>query len=648
MKILKSWLKDYVDFDLNNNELASKLNLSGTEVEDITSILDRNIDSDCVLELEITANRGDCLSHLGIAREISALTHQPVKKEPVALKMSPKRVADIFDVSIENTLDCPRYFARMLSRVSIGPSPKWLQDRLKACGVTPINNIVDVTNYLMLDLGQPLHAFDADKIAKNKIIIRRAKRGEKIVTLDGEERALSAENLVIADDKAPQAIAGVIGGFDSQITPETKDIIIEAAEFNPKVIRHSSKLLNLATEASYRFERGIDSGGIQYAIDKAVKLMREVAGGEIYSGMIKAGETALHLYGDKIKYKRINSLLGLNLRDEEINQILKTLGFLIEGKIFTTPSWRHDIECWQDLAEEIGRIYGYEKIKPITLPKALKPAKSFYYFKEYLKDILYDLGVNEIYNYSFLSKEDLAILGAKEKDLLEIKNPIQPENKYLRDSLIPGILKTVAKNPSFDDIEIFEIGNIFGKTFEHSNLAIATSGKKARPLSEIIEKFCQRLGIASKKIKIRRFESADFKAIKIRKPLVEIIEIDLKNLSHMLNYKIDDLDFKVEKKKIRYRPISKFPSVTRDLAFIINANIKSDNLIADIYPVSDLINRVELFDEFASDKFGDNKKNLAFHIFFQAPDRTLNDNEINILIQKIIVAIEKKFKAKLR
>ena len=156
MKILKSWLKDYIDFDLNNNELASKLNLSGTEVEDITSILDRNIDSDCVLELEITANRGDCLSHLGIAHEISALTHQPVKKEPVALKMSPKRVADIFDVSIENTLDCPRYFARMLSRVSIGPSPKWLQDRLKACGVTPINNIVDVTNYLMLDLGQPL------------------------------------------------------------------------------------------------------------------------------------------------------------------------------------------------------------------------------------------------------------------------------------------------------------------------------------------------------------------------------------------------------------------------------------------------------------------------------------------------------------
>jgi len=632
--------------------------------------------ADSVFNLEITPNRGDCLSHIGIARELAAILGKSLRRPPLDLKMSLKRIVESLTVEIEDTNDCPRYYARMLANVKIAPSPKWLQDRLLACGATPINNIVDVTNYIMLDLGQPLHAFDADKIAGKRIVVRRAKNREKITTLDGEKRQLSSENLVIADEKHPLAIAGIMGSFDSQITPETKNIIIEAAEFNPRVIRRASKLLNLTTEASYRFERGIDSGGIQYAIDKAGKLMKETAGGELYSGIVKAGEVALHLYDDEIEYKKINNLIGLNLKDQEIDHILKSLGFLIEDGHFIVPSWRHDIECWQDIAEEIGRIYGYEKIKQIPLPKSKEPNKSFYYFKEYLKDILVDLGFTEVYNYSFLSASDLSILADKEKDLLEVKNPIQPENKYLRNSLVPGILKSIAKNSSFDDILIFEIGNVFTRSREKTNLAIAVSGKRVSSLSGVTGQFCARIGMApavsalptgqagdrQAKIKIQRFESADLKTIKIRKPFVEIAEIDLEHLAKDSKYlsalpvrqagarhgKTSDLGLKISKKEITYRPISKFPSVTRDLAFIVGQNISVDKVAVEIYKISDLVNRVEVFDEFASDKFGKGKKNIAFHIFLQAQDRTLKDSEVNAIIKEIISAIEKKYKAKLR
>lgn len=641
MKVLKSWLKDYLDFDLIDSELISKLSLSGTEVDNVSST------ADPVFELEITPNRGDCLSHIGVAREIAALTASTIKKEPISLKMSAKRAADELSVEIENQADCPRYFARILYGVKIGPSPEWLQKRLIACGATPINSIVDVTNYIMLDLGQPLHAFDADKV-KDKILVRRAKRNERIKTLDGKEFSLSNDNLIIADASRPIAIAGVMGGLDSEISQKTKNIIVEAAEFDPKVSRKSAKSLNISTEASHRFERGIDSGGIQYAIDKAVKLMREVAGGEIYSGIVKAGKQELELYSTKIEYKKINNLLGLKLSDTEIDRILKSLSFSLDGDQFTTPSWRHDIECWQDLAEEVGRIHGYDKIQPLALSKTVKPGKSLYYYKEYLKDLLSESGFSEICNYSYFSVDDLKILGHSPKNLLEIKNPIQPENKYLRNSLVPGILKAVAKNSSFDDIAIFEIGNVFSKNRQFTNLIIAASGRQSATFSQAINKFADNIGIDAKKFTVQRFESKNLSHIKIRKPEVLLTEINITDLEKKAKYDLEDLNLKISKEKINYRPISKFPSVIRDLAFITDSDVKSDSLAADIYPVSDLINRVELFDEFASVKFGVNKKNLALHIFLQAPDRTLNDDEINLVIIKIISLIEKKYKAKLR
>jgi len=752
MKILKSWLKDYIDFNLTDDELVSKLSLSGTEVENIHSIIDNQvvivriekisphpntdklqivevsdgkekfrivcgatnikigqivpmakvgtniagniiketeirgvksagmlcsekelrigddhtgikilaenapigqplvefIKSDSILELEITPNRGDCLSHIGLAREIAALVASSIKKEPISLKMSSKRAADAITVEIENTNDCPRYLARFLSEIKIGPSPKWLQERLIACGATPINNIVDVTNYIMLDLGQPLHAFDADKINGRKIIVRRAKNKENIVTLDGKGNSLSRDNLIIADKNKAIAIAGIMGGLNSEITVETKNIIIEAAEFNRKVTRKSAKALNLTTEASYRFERGIDPGGIQYAIDKAAKLMKEVAGGEIHSGIVKAGETTLHLYDDVIEYNKINNLLDFSLSESEIDHILKLLGFLIKDGHFITPSWRHDIECWQDLAEEIGRIYGYNKIHPLILSKTASPKKNFYYFKENVKDQLADLGFSEVYNYSYLSADDLKILVSSPKELLEIKNPIQPENKYLKNSLVPGILKTIAKNSFFDNIAIFEIGNVFGKSQEKTKLIIAASGKQSTDFPNKINNFAAKLGIDSDKFKIQRFDSRQLSNIKIRKPDVFLVEIDINDLANKAKNKLDEFNLKISKKEICYRFVSKFPSVTRDLAFIVRTNTKSDNLLADIYSVSELINRVELFDEFESDKFGAGNKNLAFHIFLQAPNRTLKDQDINSIIAKTILLIEKKYKAKLR
>ena len=753
MRVLKSWLKDYIDFDLTNDELISKLSLTGTDVESLSYTVDplviimqiekirkhpnadklqivevfdgkekyqvvcgaeniavgqkvplakvgsrvnnmaikeeeirgvkstgmlcseselgigtdhsgikilpdsapigkplaEFIESDLILDLEITPNRGDCLSHIGIARGMAAIIGKPVRRSPVGLKMNPtKHVSNTISVKIENTSDCPRYFARKLSGVKIGPSPKWLTDRLIACGSTPINNIVDVTNYIMLDLGQPLHAFDAERIAKNQIFVRRASNREEIVTFDGKKYQLSKDNLVIADTEKPIAIAGIIGGLDSGINKKTNEIIIEAAEFNPKVTRKSAKSLDIVTEASFRFERGIDSGGIQYAIDKAAKMMMEVAGGEIFSGIIKAGVTALHPYTGEIAYRKINNLLGLNLSDDEINHILKSLGFLVEDGHFVTPSWRHDIECWQDLAEEVGRIYGYDKIKPLPLAKTKQPAKSFYYFNEHIKDLLADLGLVEVYNYSYLSRRDCSIANTNQVDLLAIKNPIQQENRYLRNSLIPGILKNIAANSAFDEISIFEIGNVFSNNSEKTKLCIAIAGKKARPIAEVIADFSAKLDLPPGFIKPTRIDADKIFGIKLRKPFVDVVEIETEKLFKKSNQKLAALDLKTEQKKITYRPVSKYPSLVRDLAFIVDSDRKPDELISEIYQVSDIINRVELFDEFISDKFGKDKKNLAFHIFLQVPDRTLKDSEVGVIIKKIVATVEKKYRAQLR
>jgi len=602
--------------------------------------------SDTVIELDITANRGDCLSHLGVAREIAAFENISTKREPIALsKTETAHSSTKISVEITSPDLCLQYLSRVITGVKIGPSPKWMQDRLIACGAKPINNVVDVTNYILLDLGHPMHAFDWKKIKDSKIIIRRAKKNEDIVTLDGELRRLNPDMLVIADSEKSLAVAGIMGGKNSEVDESTEIIVMEAAQFDRKSIRSTAKSLNLSTEASYRFERGVDSGAIEYAINKAADLIVQTAGGKVLQGIVQSGEKPSKIEL-QIEHEKICRLLGEEIDSEQINHILRHLGFVVNGNAVTVPLWRHDVSIWQDLAEEVGRIVGYDKIKPLALTKTNSAEKTFYYFVENIKDSLVSAGYSETMNYPFLSDADVIAARLKPENLLEVANPMQSENKYLRNSLIPGLLKNIAKNPSFDPVQIFEVGHVFSKTAESTNIAVATAGKTSDDHLKAVDRIIAELG-GKESVKMSEFLRDDLHQYKIKKPVVWISEINLSKIS--AGAKIDQgLALKINKNAVVYRGVSKYPAVTRDLAFIVDKKIDAAKVSETIYTISEMINRVELFDEFASDKFGVGKKNIAYHISLQSKDRTLNDQEAEEVIKKIVKNIESSFLAKLR
>ena len=740
MKYLKSWLKDYVDISISDQELIDKLTVTGTEIESadfglddniiiakileisphpnadrlrlakVTNgshefevvcgapnievgqivplalvgskiggqilkaaeirgikshgilcaekelglgeegsgikILDQNyrigeklskyIESDMVIEAEITPNRGDCLSHLGLAREIAGFSKTVIKND----EGKDAAITAELKIEIEKKESCPRYYGYRINNISVGPSPEWLKKRLIILGFKPINNIVDITNYIMLDLGHPLHAFDADKVSGHTITIRDSRDGESIMLLDGKNIKLQENDLLIADKEKALALAGVMGGQDTGVTETTKNIILEAAEFSSSVIRKIAKTHNIVSDASYRFERGIDSAMVKNALVKAAKMIIEIAAGDDL-GFAYSGEKDIERQIN-IPYQKINQLLDLNLSEDDINSTLKYLGFKIEGAEAKIPSWRHDITVWQDLAEEVERIYGIDNLKRLELPEAEKPQKSIYYQKERLKDMISDLGFSEVKNYSFLSEKDIKTENMNTDNLLEVANPIQHENKYLRDSLIPSLLKNVAKNGLFDPILLFEIGNVFNEEKERTNLAVVSTGKDARKeIDNIHAKLSQIQN--DENIEIKELKGGELLLLKIRKPVVYAIEISLADLDNE-----DDLELRLDDKEYHYKPVSKYPVVARDLAFVVDTNTNPSEISGSILEISDKINRVELFDEYASDKLGAGKKNLAYHIYLQDMEKTLTDVEADETISKIISKIENQYSAKLR
>jgi phenylalanyl-tRNA synthetase beta chain len=601
--------------------------------------------NDTVFETEITPNRGDCLSHFGIAREIAALDNLSIKKDPISLNLNLEKAISAIKVEVSDSRLCPQYMARVVKNVKIGPSPKWLIDHLTSVGINPINNIVDVTNFILFDLGQPLHAFDLHKISDQKIIVRKARKGENITTLDGKSTILDQDMLVIADAKAPIAIAGVMGGANSEVDCETKDIVIESAEFDMASIRKTSKKLGLSTDASYRFERGIDSGSIEYALNKAAKLMAEVGQGNVLDGIVKVGSRQ-EPSKIKIEYSKINKLLGLELKDELMRHILKSLGFVIDNDYAVIPLWRKDIFSWHDLAEEIGRIYGYDMIKSLAVPKTAKPSKSDYYKEEKIKDILIALGFVEVYNYPFLSNNDINIVNLKAKNLLEVANPIQPENKYLRNSLLPNLLKVIAKNPTFDPVLVFELGHIFEKSSEALSLTLVTAGKNSDTyISNALEDL-KKVALSAS-LPIEKISQDILDKFKIRKASVSVATLSLVGLHKLLQH---DQEIKKSNPNYvqHYRPISKYPAMVRDLAFILDKKVNIYEIRDCILSVSNQIYIVELFDEFTSDKLGKNMKNVAFHLYLQNMDKTMTDEETSTIIKKVINKVESVFKAKLR
>ncbi len=651
--------------------------------------------NDIIYEIGITPNRSDCLSHLGIAREIAAYQRKKVNKPAAETEADKDKVSDSITVEIEDREKCPRYTARIIRNVKVQESPMWLKQRLILCGMRPVNCVVDVTNYILLECGQPLHAFDLAKIKGNKIICKTAKDGEKFVTLDDKEHTLDSSMLMICDAERSLAIGGVMGGQNSEISDDTTDILLESAYFNPTSIRKTAKKLGLQTESSYRFERGVDFDNIVYASNRAAKLIAELTGGTIEGGIIDVYPEPIEKKKVNLRYKRAVDIIGADISPEAMKDMLTALDFKIidedENSITVeVPSYRVDIAIEIDLIEEVARMFNYDNIQPdftvtidssgtetvkeLTVPSLRKP----------LREYLVAKGFHESLTQNQTDPKSSAIFTDKP---VEIANPLGEELSIMRPSLFPAMLRTIERNHRLGnfDLRLFEIGKSFHRTDgnentfvkgieERENLIIAISGNSAPPhWSENPRKadFYDIRGIAEdllRDMKIKRFKFIPFvgnhpvfsknavEIYSVKQQIGYLGEVSTKILKQFdIEHKVFVIEinlnklYQAELKQWRYEKVSPFPKVVRDLAFVVSDDLPAEEIRREIMNnAGKLAKSVDIFDVFKGKNIEQGKKSIAFTISYSANDRTLTDKEVDESINQIIAHIEKKFDAKLR
>jgi phenylalanyl-tRNA synthetase beta chain len=488
MELSTRWIGDYVELPPSVEELAERLTAAGHAVELIEARGD-----DHVFDMDITTNRVDCMNHLGMAREVAVLFNRPLKAPQVRLSEAAAKAADQVGIFIDAPELCHRYVGRVIRGATIGPSPEWLRTRLEAIGLRPINNIVDVTNYVLWELGQPLHAFDLQKLGEATIRVRTAKAGETLTTLDGEERKLTEEMLVIADGSNPVALAGVMGGLDSEVTDSTRDILLESAYFDPASVRRTARALGMHTDASHRFERGADPEICAYAAERAAALMVEVAGGEILTGVLDVYPTRRNPRVVPLDTDRLRAFAGAEIPDEAIERWLRGLGCGIEAPqngawSVTVPSWRYlDLELTEDLYEEAIRLYGFDNIRS-TLP-ALEGADGQttegHRLGLKIRQYLAASGYLETINFAFHDAEsDAAYPGLYgERKALELANPLSERYAVMRRSLLPNLLESARFNQrrGAEVVRLFELGHVFADGEEMETVAVVAGGSLGTP-----------------------------------------------------------------------------------------------------------------------------------------------------------------------
>jgi phenylalanyl-tRNA synthetase beta chain len=645
-----NWLQSYFKQKLPSPEkLAEILTLHFAEVESV-----EKKGQDFVLDIDVRSNRAsDCFSHLGIAREIAAILKSEIRNSKSEIKEDKKlKAKDFISVEVRIQRACPRYIARVITGVKVGPSPKWVKDRLISCGLRPINNVVDAANYVMLETGQPLHAFDFEKIDGKKIIVRFAKKGEKITTLDGGKYDLNNNVLVIADLKESLAIAGIKGGKKAEINEKTKTIVLESANFNQRIIRQASRAINLKTDASLRFEHGLDPNLAGIAIDQVAGLIQKIGRGKTVQ--------LIDVYPKKVLPKKIKldldyvrSLLGIEMTNEEIKSILGRLGFKIGSQnLVEAPTKRLDVLIQENLIEEVGRIYGYEKIKAIfpVVSLASPETNEDIFWEDAAKNILKEAGFSEVYNYSFVG----------EQGKLELENPLSSEFRYLRPGLIPNLLKNIKTNQkNYKEIRIFELGKIFNPpNIEKRTLTGVITGNAFYEAKGVVDLLLNRLGIG----KIWRggyneCQTQGCAEIKVNEEKVgflsEIAPKILKDLKIESKVAVFDLDFeKLQKlcsQEMVYRQIPKFPSACRDLAILVPLEVRVGDVLNKIKAGGgEMLRDIDLFDIYEGKNLPEGKKNLAFHLVYRAEDRTLASKEIDDLQNKIVKSLEENLEWQIR
>lgn len=634
---------------------------------------------DNILEIDNKSltHRSDLFGHIGIARELSAIMNKKIKL-PTFNKFSTKKSKDSLNIIVKDKKLCPRYMAIVLDELEIKESPKWMQVRLRNCGVRPINNIVDITNYVLLEYGQPLHAFDYDKLSGNKknIIIRSARNSEKITTLDGKERELSKKDLVIADMKKAIAIAGVMGGIDTEVDNNTKKIIIESANFNSYSIRKTSQRLALRTEAVTRFEKGLSPYFAQEGIGRAIQFLIKYAGAKISSRLYDTLSSALKEKEITLDADQLNKYIGTEIKINKVISILKSLDFKVSGtkKIkVKIPVYRMDINIPEDLIEEVARIYGYDNIEPVEIRGTLAPVTDLMeiHWGNKITEILSSLGMNEVMNYSFYGERLLSKSLLTSQDHIELENPISGDLKFLRTTLLPGLFQSVEKNiKNFEDIKLFEIGHVYFEECEYKSISgviIGDNEKIFYRMKGIVEVLLQKLNIDFKAEILQKNDGceyfnmyADGRSLQYKggKELLGTISLADQRIIDNFNLKNKHLAFfnlSLEKianlasNIIKYQSIPKYPAAMLDIALVLDSDVKVSDIEKEMISVgSPLLKNIELFDIFTGNQIGVQKKSLAYHLEYRSDKKTLSEDEVKEIHNKIINRLKQKFKARLR
>ena len=647
---------------------------------------------DTLFEIGLTPNRADCLSVIGIAREIAAKLGIGVRYPDSTIKSGAVSAASIIGVTIEDAELCPRYAARYISGCKIAPSPEWLVNRLKAIGIRSINNVVDITNLVMMELGHPLHAFDCDRLAGRRIVVRRAEEGEMFTTLDGQKRKLSLSDLVICDAERPVALAGIMGGENSEIAVTTTNILLESAWFRPAAIRKTSKRLGLHTESSHRFERGADIGGVIRALDRAAALIAALAGGSVANGIVDVSPGKCDPVKITLRPERANRLIGINLSKDAIVELLTRLECGVipceDGTLLVTPpSYRVDIEREIDLVEEIARLNGFDKI-PATMPIAQVASdrpSAHQRLGRIVRDFLVSQGMNEIINFSFTAPDAAAKLLLADDDprhiAIRLANPLIEEQSVMRTSLLPGLLETVARNISYRsiDLKLFEMRRVYLPTqaempIEPIFVVGALTGSREREgwsnirgnvdfydVKGIIENLLELLNIGG--VKWVADEPEPFyhpgKSCSIMISKDRIGSLGEIHPTVQENFGLDkpvycfELDFEklvlLTRANNNVNAPSRFPDSTRDIAMLAADDLPAEHIIECVRGVkSKEIEQVEVFDVYRGVGIPEGFRSIAIRVRYRSYERTLTDEEIGLLHAKIVQSLINKLKVSIR
>ena len=643
--------------------------------KDIVEVLGLRED---IIEFEITPNRPDCLSVEGIGRETAVSLGKKYKnpnKDIDAMQVAKTDNLEGLTVSIEAPDLCYRYMARVVKNVKIGPSPDWMKRRLNACGVRSINNIVDITNYVMLEMGQPMHAFDINSISGKHITVRRAKEGERITTLDEQERVLTNEMLVIADEEKAVAVAGVMGGMNSEIEKDTQMVVFESAVFKGGNVRLTAKKLGLRTEASSRYEKGLSPENAQRAINRAVQLVEQLGAGEAVDTLIDVYPTKQEIKKVEFNPERINKLLGINLSREEMTKILNKLEIKVEGDYCIPPYYRQDIEQDADVAEEILRIYGYDKLGStlIEAETTLGGKTEAQKLDDRIKQMLVAKGFSEVYTYGFMNPEELAKCKIEAGNSLydstiNIKNPLSVDYSIMKTTVVPTMMKVVSSNVAKKnmDLALFEMAKIYQDNTgaiskeelpeERKIITLAMTGRESDfyYLKGIVENILEEANVLRYELVADENESSYHPGrtakINIGKDTIAILgQIHpsvQENYAIAQNVYMAEIDFekivKYAKKEKKYTPIPKYPAVERDIAVTVTEDVEVAQIEKILKSKSKkLLESWKVFDIYRSEKLGKNKKSIAIALIFRDKSKTLTDEEINRVMEQIVEELSK-------